>query len=92
MRSRLRVGSGTFCRFGSPEQEGMVSIEMLGHAPWTTTCVGQGHSITSAISREHMRCSRQSLSARAMVQQSACLLFGDPVRREIRTVTQQAAR
>ena len=77
---------------GLPVKEIIVGIDVLGHAPWTTTCVEQGHSITSSIRRQHGKYGRQILSARAMVQQSACLFFEDPLRRKIRAVSQRIAR
>jgi hypothetical protein len=77
---------------GIPQREIMAGIEVLGHAPWTTTCVEQGHSVASSICRKHPKYNRQTLMARAMVHQAACLFNEDPVNRTIGVRTKKIAR
>lgn len=79
-------------RLGHSESDIMRAINTLGQAPWTTTCVEQGHSVASSIVRKHPKYNRETLAARAMLQQSACLFKRDKLLRDVGRCKQNIAR
>jgi len=68
---------------GYPIAELVRGVGLLSECNWSTRCVEQGHSVASGIMNAHPRYTRETLTARAMVQQCAVLFRQDPVHRKI---------
>ena len=77
---------------GYPVAELTRGVALLGEAPWSATCVEQGHSVASSIIRKHPKYGKERLTSRTVVQQAVPLFRQDPLDGRIRRAENTLAR
>ena len=77
---------------GYPVAELTRGVALLGEAPWSATCVEQGHSVASSIIRKHPKYGKERLTSRIVVQQAVPLFRQDPLDGRIRRAENTLAR
>ena len=67
-------------------------VRLLGEAPFSALTTEQAHSFAANLMKMHPKYTRSTMTARAMVQQCACLFRPDPLLKKINTSKKRLCR